>query len=142
MRPIEILLVEDNLGDIRLTLDAFKDARVANVIHVVKDGAAAMSYLLQTGDYVDAVRPDIVLLDLNLPKKNGREVLQEIKTNEQLKRIPVVILTTSEAEEDIDMAYGQHANCFIRKPVDFHAFMEIIKQIETFWLTIVRLPHV
>ncbi len=142
MRPIEILLVEDNLGDIRLTLDAFKDARVANVIHVVKDGAAAMSYLLQTGDYVDAVRPDIVLLDLNLPKKNGREVLQEIKTNEQLKRIPVVILTTSEAEEDIDMAYGQHVNCFIRKPVDFHAFMEIIKQIETFWLTIVRLPHV
>jgi len=140
MQPIEILLVEDNPGDVRLTREALKDARVANTLHVVEDGVDALDYLYRRGQYCDAPRPHLVLLDLNLPKKNGREVLAEIKADERLKRIPVVILTTSQAEEDILRAYNLHANCYITKPVDFTQFTKIVKTIEDFWLTIVTLP--
>lgn len=140
MQPIEILLVEDNPGDVRLTREALKDARVANTLHVVEDGVAALDYLRRQGQYSDAPRPHLVLLDLNLPKKNGREVLAEIKSDEHLKRIPVVILTTSQAEEDVLRAYNLHANCYITKPVDFTQFTKVVKTIEDFWLTIVTLP--
>jgi CheY-like chemotaxis protein len=140
MQPIEILLVEDNPGDVRLTREALKDARVANTLHVVEDGVDALDYLYRRGQYCDAPRPHLVLLDLNLPKKNGREVLAEIKGDDRLKRIPVVILTTSQAEEDILRAYNLHANCYITKPVDFTQFTKIVKTIEDFWLTIVTLP--
>lgn len=140
MQPIEILLVEDNPGDVRLTREALKDARVANTLHVVEDGVAALDYLYRRGQYSDVPRPHLVLLDLNLPKKNGREVLAEIKSDDLLKRIPVVILTTSQAEEDVLRAYNLHANCYITKPVDFTQFTKIVKTIEDFWLTIVTLP--
>ncbi len=139
-KPIEVLLVEDNPGDVRLTQEAFKEGRVRNQLNVVSDGEKAMSYLRREGDYTDAVRPDLILLDLNMPKKDGREVLQEIKQDDNLKRIPVVILTTSEAEEDILRTYDYHANCFITKPVDLHQFLNVVKFIEDFWLTIVKLP--
>jgi CheY-like chemotaxis protein len=140
MQPIEILLVEDNPGDVRLTREALKDAKVANTLHVVEDGAAALDYLYRRGQYAHAVRPHLVLLDLNLPKKNGREVLAEVKSDDRLKAIPVVILTTSQAEEDVLRAYNLHANCYITKPVDFTQFTNIVKTIEDFWLTIVTLP--
>lgn len=139
-RPIDVLLVEDNPGDVRLTLEAFKAAKVRNTIHVVNDGAEAISYLKREGDYKNAGRPDLILLDLNLPKQNGREVLAQIKADGDLKRIPVVILTTSQAEADIEQSYELHANCFITKPVDLDRFMEIVNSIEDFWLTVVRLP--
>lgn len=139
-RPIEILLVEDNPGDVRLTREALKDAKVSNTLHVIEDGAAALDYLYRRGPYSNAARPDLILLDLNLPKKNGREVLQEIKQDAQLKVIPVVILTSSQAEEDILGAYSQHANCYITKPVDFAQLTKIVRTIEDFWLTIVTLP--
>lgn len=140
VRPIEILMVEDNPGDVRLTQEALKGAKVSNTLQVVEDGAAALDFLYRRGDYVDAPRPDLILLDLNLPKKNGREVLEVIKQDAQLKSIPVVILTTSQAEEDVVRAYSLHANCYISKPVDFTQFTKIVRTIEDFWLSIVTLP--
>lgn len=139
-RPIEILMVEDNPGDVRLTQEALKDAKVLNTLRVVEDGAAALDYLHRRGEYTHAPRPDLILLDLNLPKKNGREVLEEIKGHENLKLIPVVILTTSHAEEDVVRAYSLHANCYITKPVDFAQFAKIVRTIEDFWLSVVTLP--
>jgi two-component system, chemotaxis family, response regulator Rcp1 len=138
---VEILLVEDNPGDVRLTTEALKEAKVRNAVHVVSDGEAAIAFLRKQPPFEDAVRPDIVLLDLNLPKLSGREVLADIKADEDLRRIPVVILTTSAAEQDILETYNLHANCYITKPVDLDKFIEVVKQIEDFWLTIVRLPE-
>lgn len=138
--PIEILLVEDNPGDVRLTQEALKDAKVSNTLHVVEDGVAAMDFLHRRSPYENKPRPALILLDLNLPKKNGREVLSEIKQDPQLKDIPVVILTTSQSEEDVLRAYTLHANCYITKPVDFVQFTKVIRTIEEFWLTIVVLP--
>ena len=139
--PIEILLVEDNLGDVRLTQEVLKDGKVRNMLHVVKDGVDAISFLQQTGEYAGAPRPDIILLDLNLPKKDGREVLADIKADPDLKNIPVVVLTTSSAEQDIFRSYDLHANCYITKPVDLDQFIRVIRSIEDFWLTIVKLPR-
>ncbi len=139
-RPIEILLVEDNPGDVRLTVEVFKEARMQNNLHVAMDGVDALAFLRREGKYAHAPRPDLILLDLNLPKKDGREVLAEIKNDESLKRIPVVALTTSRSEEDILKTYNLHVNCYIIKPVDFEQFMGVIKGIEGFWLTIVKLP--
>lgn len=140
MRPIEILLVEDSPTDILLAREALDHAKVLNNLYVVNDGVEAMDYLHRRGEYENAVRPDLVLLDLNLPRKDGRAVLQEIKSDDNLKRLPVVVLTTSKAEEDIHRAYGSHANCYITKPVDFEQFADVVKAIETFWFTIVELP--
>ena len=137
---IEILLVEDNPADVRLTREALKEAKVRNQLHVVEDGVAAMTFLKREGDFADAPRPDLILLDLNLPKKDGREVLEEIKQDDSLKRIPVVVLTTSQAEEDIVKTYNLHANCYVTKPVDLDQFITIVRSIEDFWLTIVKLP--
>ena len=139
-RPIEILLVEDNPGDVRLTKEALKDGKVLNKLHVVNDGVEAMAFLRREGKYANAVRPDLVLLDLNLPKKDGKEVLVEIKSDSDLKRIPVVILTVSKLEEDIIKTYDLHANCYIIKPIDLDRFIEVVRAIEDFWLAIVRLP--
>jgi CheY-like chemotaxis protein len=140
MRLVEILLVEDNPGDARLATEALKDAKVKNNLHWVKDGVEAMAFLRREGKYADAPHPDVILLDLNLPRKDGREVLAEIKQDEDLRRIPVVILTVSNAEEDIIKTYNLHANCYIRKPVDLDQFIEVVKSIDYFWLTIVTLP--
>ena len=140
MMVVEILLVEDNLGDIRLTQVALKDSKIANTLNVVKDGVDALAYLRREGPFANAVRPDIILLDLNLPRKDGREVLEEIKADESLRRIPVVVLTTSSADEDIVRSYNLHANCFITKPVDLNSFVTIVKSIEHFWFQIVKLP--
>lgn len=137
---IKILLVEDNPGDVRLTLEAFKEGKVNNKISVVNDGVEALAFLRKEGEYADVFRPDVILLDLNLPKKDGYEVLAEIKQDPELKRIPVVILTTSEAERDILQTYYMHANCYITKPVDLDQFITVIKSIETFWLNVVKLP--
>lgn len=137
---IEILLVEDNPGDVRLTVEAFKENKMSNNLHVARDGEEALAFLRHEGEHSDAPRPDLILLDLNLPRKDGREVLAEVKSDEALCRIPVVILTTSEAEEDILRTYDLHANCYITKPVDLDQFIRIVKSIEEFWLTIVRLP--
>jgi chemotaxis family two-component system response regulator Rcp1 len=139
-KNIEILLVEDNPADIRLAQEAFKDAKVHNILYTVGDGVEAMAFLRRQGKYADVGRPDLILLDLNLPKKDGREVLAEIKTDEHLKLIPVVILTVSKDEEDILKTYNLHANCYITKPIDFEQFMKVVKSIEEFWLTIVKLP--
>ena len=139
-RLVEILLVEDNEGDARLAIEALKDAKVKNNLSWVKDGVEALSFLRQEGEYADAPRPDVILLDLNLPKKDGREVLAEIKEDDSLRRIPVVILTVSQAEEDIIRTYDLHANCFISKPLDLDQFMRVVQAIEDFWLSIVRLP--
>ena len=139
-RPIEILLIEDNPGDVDLTKEALQEAKVRNRLHVVDDGAKAVDFLYKRGEYADVPRPDIILLDLNLPKKDGRQVLEEIKADPQLAEIPVVILTTSQAEEDILRSYQLHANCYITKPVDFKQFMHVVKSIEEFWLTVVKLP--
>src|SRR5664280_1012022 len=136
--PIEILLVEDNPGDVRLTKEALKEGRFANLINVAVDGFEAMAFLRREGKYANASRPDLILLDLNLPKKNGREVLAEIKTDERLRRIPVVVLTTSSAEQDILKTYDLHANCYITKPVDLDQFIGVVKAIEEFWFTIVK----
>lgn len=139
-KPIDILLVEDNPGDIRLTKEAFKDGKIKNELNVVMDGEEAVLYLKKKDKYVNASTPDIILLDLNLPKKDGREVLAEIKSDPELKCIPVIILTTSSAQSDILNTYSHHANCYIMKPVDFNQFINVIRTIENFWLTIVKLP--
>jgi CheY-like chemotaxis protein len=139
-RPIEILLVEDNPGDVRLTREVLRDGKVHNHLNVVQDGSEALAFLYRQGHYATAPRPDLILLDLNLPKKDGREVLVTIKGDNNLRRIPVVILTTSQAEEDILRAYNLHGNCYITKPVDLDQFIRIVKSIEEFWLTIVKLP--
>jgi chemotaxis family two-component system response regulator Rcp1 len=139
-RPVEILLVEDNPGDERLTREALKEGKVYSNLYWAKDGVEAMQFLRREGKYAGAVRPDIVLLDLNLPKKDGREVLQEIKNDDALKRIPVVILTTSKAEEDVLRTYNLHANCYVTKPVDLEKFIVVVKSIDRFWLTVVTLP--
>jgi two-component system, chemotaxis family, response regulator Rcp1 len=139
-QSIEILLVEDNPGDVRLTQEALKEARINNNIHVVSNGVEAVEYLRRQGSFAAAVRPDLILLDLNLPRKDGREVLEEIKNDPDLKRIPVVVLTTSKAEEDIVKTYNLHANCYISKPVDLDQFIRVVQSIQDFWLTIVRLP--
>lgn len=138
---IEILMVEDNPADARLTKEAFKDAKVLNNMHVVADGEEAMLFLKRGGKYNESPRPDLILLDLNLPKKDGREVLSEIKKDPELKRIPVVILTTSEDEKDIFRAYDLHANAYVKKPVDLDQFMKIVEAVEDFWLSVVRLPN-
>jgi chemotaxis family two-component system response regulator Rcp1 len=139
-RPVEILLVEDNPGDVVLTIEALKEAKMLNRLHVVEDGAAALNFLHRREPYANVPQPDLILLDLNLPRKNGREVLAEIKQDANLKAIPVVVLTTSQAEEDVLKAYNLHANCYITKPVDFAQFTYAIKTIESFWLSIVTLP--
>lgn len=139
-QPIEVLLVEDNPGDVRLTREALRDGKVANNLSVVPDGVEALAFLRRQGRYADAPRPDLILLDLNLPKKDGREVLQDIKADPVLQRIPVVVLTSSEAERDIAQAYALHANCYITKPVDLDQFITVVRSIEDFWFTIVKLP--
>jgi chemotaxis family two-component system response regulator Rcp1 len=139
-RLVEILLVEDNPGDVRLTQEVFKEGKVRNLLNVVYNGEEAMAFLRREGRFANAPRPDIILLDLNLPRKDGREVLAEIKADPDLKRIPVVILTTSQAESDLIQSYNLHANCYIVKPVDLDHFIDVVKTIEGFWLQIVKLP--
>jgi two-component system, chemotaxis family, response regulator Rcp1 len=140
-RPIEILLVEDNPGDVRLTIEGLKEGKVRNNLHVARDGVEALEFLRRQGTFADAVRPDLILLDLNLPRKDGREVLSEIKSDPELKTIPVVVLTTSSAEQDVLESYQLQANCYITKPVDLEQFITVVKSIEDFWVTIVTLPH-
>lgn len=140
LRPIEILLVEDNPGDVRLTSEVLKEGKVLNNLHVVMDGEEAMAFLKKEEKYSNSVNPDLVLLDLNLPKKNGLEVLAEIKEDPELKHTPVIMLSVSKLEEDIIKSYNQYANCYILKPVDLNQFMEVVKSIEDFWFTIVKLP--
>ena len=141
-KPIEILLVEDNPGDARLTVEALKESKLLNNLHHVADGQEAITFLKQEGAHQGKPRPDIILLDLNLPKKSGHEVLSEVKADPNLKSIPVVVLTSSEAERDIVMTYKLHANCYITKPVDLDKFISIIQKIEQFWMTIVKLPAI
>jgi CheY-like chemotaxis protein len=138
--PIRILLVEDNPGDVRLTLEAFRDSKMENPLDVVPDGVEALAYLRREGRYADKPAPDLILLDLNLPRMDGREVLATVKADPQLKTIPVVVLTTSKAEQDVEKSYLLQASCFITKPVDFEQFNEVVKGIDSFWLSIVTLP--
>lgn len=140
VKPIEILLVEDNPGDSRLAQEALKDSKIRNTIHVAADGIEAMAFLHREGEWEKAPRPDLILLDLNLPRMDGREVLAAIKSDDDLKRIPVVILTTSKDEEDVLRSYNLHANCYITKPIDLQQFMKVVRSVEDFWLTIVKLP--
>lgn len=140
MKPVDILLVEDNSGFITLIEEAFKMGKVPSKIHVVENGEDAMLFLCKQGKFADAVTPDIVLLDLNLPKKDGREVLHDIKIDPSLKRIPVIVLTTSDAQQDVLIAYDNYANCYIRKPFNLDQFMGVVNKVEEFWLTIVKLP--
>jgi chemotaxis family two-component system response regulator Rcp1 len=140
VNPIEILLVEDNPGDVRLETEALKEAKILNHLSVVMDGAEAMEFLRRKGKFADAEKPDLILLDLNLPKKDGREVLAEIKADDDLRRIPVVILTTSKDEEDVLKSYDLHANAYIVKPLNLDQFINAVRKIEEFWLTVVRLP--
>ena len=139
-QPLEVLLVEDSPGDVRLTQEALKDAKVHINLRVVRDGIDAMAFLMREGEYATTSRPDLILLDLNLPRKDGREVLKEIKENPELKSIPVVILTTSASEADILRSYLLHANCYITKPVNLDGFLTVVKSIDSFWLSIVKLP--
>ncbi len=139
-KPINILLVEDSLADIRLTQEVFKEGKINNILNVVMDGEDALQYLKKAGKYIDVETPDLVLLDLNIPKKDGRQVLAEIKADTKLKVIPIIILTTSAAEQDIFNTYSHHANCYIMKPVNLEQFIKVIRSIEEFWLTIVKLP--
>lgn len=139
-RPVEILLVEDNPGDVRLTVEALRDGKVRNNLKVVGDGVDAMTYLRREGKYAGAARPDLILLDLNLPRKDGREVLSEIKSDADLRSIPVVILTTSQADQDIVKSYALNANCYVTKPVDLDQFISVVRSIEDFWFTVVTLP--
>ena len=138
--PVEILLVEDDPGDVLMTKEALADAKMANELHVVSNGEEALEFLFQRGQYADAPRPGIILLDLNLPRVDGREVLAKIKDDEVLRRIPVVVLTTSEAEEDILRSYDLHANAYVTKPVDFDAFVKVVRQVDDFYINVVRLP--
>jgi CheY-like chemotaxis protein len=140
MGEVEVLLVEDNPGDVRLTQEAFRNNKIHIHLSVVEDGVEAMAYLRREGRYSGAVLPDLILLDLNLPRKDGRKVLEDVKGDSELRRIPVVILTTSTAEQDILKTYEFHANCYITKPVDFEQFLRVVKAIEDFWLTIVKYP--
>jgi CheY-like chemotaxis protein len=139
-RPIEILLVDDDPGDTLITTEALQHSKVTNNLHTVANGEEALAFLRRQGDYADAVRPDLVLLDLNLPRRDGREVLAEVKGDDDLRRIPVVVLTTSAAEEDIIRSYDLHANAYVTKPVDFDRFVEVVRSIDDFYFTIVRLP--
>ena len=139
--PLEVLLVEDSPGDVRLTREAFRDAKVHIKLHVASDGTKAMAFLKREGEYADAPRPDLILLDLNLPKKDGRQVLEEIKESLLLKSIPVVILTTSSSEADILRSYMLHANCYITKPVGLEGFLKVVRSIDNFWLSVVKLPR-
>jgi chemotaxis family two-component system response regulator Rcp1 len=139
-KVVDVLLVEDNPGDARLALEALRQAKVRNRLFRVEDGEEALAFLRRTGAHADAPRPDLILLDLNLPKKDGREVLAEIKKDDDLKRIPVVVLTISKEEEDVLRSYNLHANCYITKPIDFEQFMKVVRSIEDFWMTVVRLP--
>lgn len=140
VKLVEILLVEDNPGDVRLTQEALKETKLVNKLHVVGDGEEAIAFLRKQGKHANARQPDLILLDLNLPKKDGREVLAEIKNDPDLQRIPVVVLTTSKSEQEVLKAYNLHANCFVTKPIDLDQFMHVVKSIEDFWLSIVRLP--
>ncbi|MBE1531943.1 response regulator [Actinomadura algeriensis] len=140
-RPIEVLLVEDDPGDVLLTTEAFEHNKVQNFLHVVEDGEKAMAFLRREGEYEGKPRPDLVLLDLNLPRKDGREVLSEIKDDEELRSIPVVVLTTSEADEDILRSYRLHANAYVTKPVDFERFVSVVRQIDDFFVSVVKLPR-
>jgi two-component system, chemotaxis family, response regulator Rcp1 len=140
VRPIDILLIEDNPADVRLTREALKEAKVLNTLHIAGDGMEALAFLRKQGQFADSSSPDLILLDLNLPKKDGREVLAEIKQDESLKRIPVVVLTTSRGEEDVVRSYDLHANAYVTKPVDLKHFLEVIRTIEQFWLAVVTLP--
>jgi CheY-like chemotaxis protein len=139
-RKVHILLVEDNLGDARLTLEAFREARVPNRLSHVTDGVQAMEFLRRAGAYTEVARPDLILLDLNLPCKDGREVLSEIKSDAALRRIPVIILTTSQADEDVRRAYDLNANCYVAKPVELDQFLQVVRCIDEFWLTVAKLP--
>ncbi len=141
LRAITILLVEDNPGDVRLVQEIFREGKVCNSLEIVRDGEQAMQFLRQQGVYANAPRPDLILLDLNLPKKNGSEVLVEIKEDTRLRRIPVVVLTASQAEEDIARAYNHHANCYLTKPIDLDQFINVVQAIKSFWLSIVQLPE-
>ena len=138
--PIQVLLVEDNPGDVRLTREAFKDAKVHLEMHVVNDGVEAIDFLNRRGEYADSPRPDLILLDLNLPRKDGRDVLAEVKADTSLKSIPVVILTTSASDVDIESSYLLHANCYISKPVDLDGFLSVVRSIDNFWFSVVKLP--
>jgi chemotaxis family two-component system response regulator Rcp1 len=138
--PIDILLVEDSPSDVLLTKEALRDARIANELSVARDGEEAIAYLRQQGDFADTPRPDIVILDLNLPRKDGREVLREIKGDESLRRIPVLVLTTSASDRDVGECYDSHANCFLTKPIDFEEFIDVVRSMEHFWISVVRLP--
>jgi CheY-like chemotaxis protein len=138
--PIEVLLVEDDPGDVLMTQEAFEEHKVRNRLTVVQDGAEALAYLRREGEYTNAVRPDLILLDLNLPRRDGREVLAEIKKDDELGRIPVVVLTTSSADEDILRSYQLHANAYVTKPVDFERFISVIRQIDEFFVSVVKLP--
>lgn len=140
IKQVEILLVEDNPGDVRLTKEALKESKIYNNLHVVMDGEEAMKFLRKEGKYKKEVTPDLIILDLNLPKKDGREVLQEVKEDKELRRIPVVILTVSSNEEDILASYNAYANCYIKKPVDLNQFEKVVKLIDDFWFSIVKLP--
>jgi chemotaxis family two-component system response regulator Rcp1 len=137
---LNILLVEDNPGDVRLTQEALREAKIANTVWIARDGEAAMEFLRQQGDHAGAPRPDLVLLDLNLPRKDGREVLEEVKRDPALHRIPVIVLTTSSADRDVLLSYDLHANCYIKKPIEYEEFIGAVRGIENFWLKIVRLP--
>jgi CheY-like chemotaxis protein len=139
-RAIDVLLVEDDPGDVLMTREAFEDNKVANNLFVVNDGVTAMEFLRKQGEYTEAPTPDLILLDLNLPRMDGREVLSALKDDEELRRIPVVVLTTSEAEEDVLRSYSLHANAYVTKPVDFARFIEVVRQIDEFFVTVVRLP--
>jgi CheY-like chemotaxis protein len=139
-QPIEVLLVEDDPGDVLLIQEAFEDNKLHNNLHVVNDGEQAVAYLRREGEYADAARPDLVLLDLNLPRKDGREVLAEVKADEDLRTIPIVVLTTSDAEEDVLRSYQLHANAYVSKPVDFQRFVSVVRQIDEFFVSVVRLP--
>lgn len=141
MKIVDILLVEDNPGDIRLTQEAMKEAKLSNSLHVVRNGVQAMEFLHQEGEFAEAPRPDLVLLDLNLPRLSGREVLKRMKEHAQLRRIPVIVLSTSDAHRDVIESYDLHANCYINKPVDFDEFLRVVQSIECFWLQLVKLPN-
>ncbi len=140
VRPVETLLVEDSAADVRLTKEALRESKVINLLNVATDGVDALDYLRKQGRYADAKRPDLILLDLNLPRKNGRQVLAEIKEDPELRRIPVVVITSSRAEEDVARSYDLHANCYVNKPIDLEQFVEVVRSIEDFWLGIVKLP--